>query len=321
MPKTIVVLAPGEMGAAVGARLVAGGAHVVTSLAGRSAASAERARRAGLAVAATDVELIAGAELVLSIVPPGEAVAVAKRLRPALARLPEKPVYVDFNAVSPDTVRHIAAALAETRCPFVDGGIIGPPPSATARTVFYVAGDHAGRAATLRDFGLDMRVVEGPVGAASALKMSYAGITKGLTAIGAAMMLGATRAGCADDLSAELAESQPQLFKWLGRQVPAMFPKAYRFVAEMEEIADFLHSDRPAGEIYHAVAMLYARLAAAEGAGDVDALGRFFGEPGRTTLAAGAPTADASVAATQIEAMHTETMHTETMQAARDTAG
>jgi hypothetical protein len=106
--------------------------------------------------------------------------------------------------------------------------------------------------------------------------MSYAGITKGLTALGAAMMLGATRAGCASDLAAELAESQPHLAKWLARQVPAMFPKAYRFVAEMEEIADFLHSDQPASEIYHAIALLYARLASAEGAGDIDALTRFF---------------------------------------------
>lgn len=283
---SIAVLAPGEMGAAVGARLVAGGARVTTSLAGRSEASIERARRAGLTVVDTDQELVAGVGLVLSIVPPGEAVAVAKRLRPELSRLAEKPVYVDFNAVSPDTVRHIAAALADTRCLFVDGGIIGPPPGPTGRTVFYVSGEAARRAAAMRDLGLDIRVLEGPVGAASALKMSYAGITKGLTAIGAAMMLGATRAGCAADLAAELAESQPQLLKWLTRQVPAMFPKAYRFVAEMEEIADFLHADRPCGDLYHAVALLYARLAAQQGEAEVDALARFCNTPGQTKVEA-----------------------------------
>ncbi|RAI45296.1 NAD(P)-dependent oxidoreductase [Rhodoplanes roseus] len=291
MPLTIAILAPGEMGAAVGARLAAGGAHVTTSLAGRSEASAERARQAGLAIAETDAALVAGADLVLSIVPPGEAVGVAKRLRPELARLPTKPVYVDFNAVAPDTVRHIAAALADTRCPFVDGGIIGPPPSAAGRTVFYVSGEAARRTADMRDHGLDIRVLEGPVGAASALKMSYAGVTKGLTAIGAAMMLGATRAGCAGDLAAELAESQPQLLKWLSRQVPAMFPKAYRFVAEMEEIADFLHTDRPACDLYHAVALLYARLASAEGAGEIDALARFCNTPGQASIQAKALTA------------------------------
>ncbi|NVO16573.1 MAG: DUF1932 domain-containing protein [Rhodoplanes sp.] len=281
MPTTIAILAPGEMGSAVGARLTAGGARVITSLAGRSAASAARARAAGLEIADTDHALVAEADLVLSVVPPGEAVAVAKRLRPELARIATSPVYVDFNAVSPDTVRHIAAALADTRCPFVDGGIIGPPPSPSSRTVFYVSGDAAGRVAALREHGLDIRLLEGAVGAASALKMSYAGITKGLTALGATMMLGATRAGCATDLATELAESQPHLAKWLTRQVPAMFPKAYRFVAEMEEIADFLHTDRPACEVYHAIARLYARLASSEGAGDIDALARFCNAPGQ----------------------------------------
>ncbi|MBI5111373.1 MAG: NAD(P)-dependent oxidoreductase [Rhodovulum sp.] len=280
MPITIAILAPGEMGAAVGARLVAAGARVTTSLSGRSPATAARAQAAGLAVAEGDAALVAEADIVLSIVPPGEAVAVAKRLRPELARAGRKPVYVDFNAVSPDTVRHIAAALAGTGSPFVDGSIIGPPPGPGRRTVFHVAGAAAPDVAKLRQHGLDVRVLEGPVGAASALKMSYSGITKGLTAIGAAMVLGATRAGCAADLAAELAESQPHLAGWLGRQVPAMFPKAYRFVAEMEEIADFLHTDRPSCEIYHAMARLYARLAAADGADEIDALARFCATPG-----------------------------------------
>ena len=88
--------------------------------------------------------------------------------------------------------------------------------------------------------GLDIRVLEGPIGAASALKMSYAGITKGFTALGAAMALAATRAGAAEALHRELADSQPALLGWLTRQVPRMYPKAYRWVAEMEEIAGFI---------------------------------------------------------------------------------
>jgi len=105
-------------------------------------------------------------------------------------------------------------------------------------------------------------VLDGPIGAASALKMSYAGITKGLTAIGAAMMLGASRAGCAPDLRQELSESQPQLFAWLTRQVPRMYSKAYRWVAEMEEIAAFLEQDPGSSAMYAGMARLYERLAA-----------------------------------------------------------
>jgi len=114
----------------------------------------------------------------------------------------------------------------------------------------------------LAQYGLEMPVQPGPIGAASAMKMSYAGITKGFTALGAAMMLAATRAGTADALKAEMSVSQPALYGWLTKQMPKMYSKAYRWVAEMEEIAAFVSED-PAGEqFYRAAARLYERIAA-----------------------------------------------------------
>jgi hypothetical protein len=107
--------------------------------------------------------------------------------------------------------------------------------------------------------------------------MSYAGITKGLTALGAAMMLGATRAGVTETLYAELAASQPALLPWFSRQIPGMYQKAYRWVAEMEEIADFLDEDPAAAEMFRGAADLYERLAG-EGSGataETAALSRF----------------------------------------------
>lgn len=268
MSEVVAVIAPGEMGSAVGRRLREHGARVVTSLAGRSDASIARAERAGLAVLDDDERLVGEADFILSIVPPGEAMALAERLGPALARAARKPIYVDCNAVAPATARRIGDVLAETGCAYVDAAIIGPPPAATTRTIFYASGPAADQFMRLGDRGLMVRVLEGPIGAASALKMSYAGITKGLTALGAAMMLGAERGGAAPALRRELAESQPHLLAYLTRQVPSMFPKAYRWVAEMEEIAAFLDGDAAAPQIYHAMAQLYAHLAdrpAAEG--------------------------------------------------------
>jgi L-threonate 2-dehydrogenase len=261
MAETIAVIAPGEMGAGVGGRLIAGGATVITSLVGRSALSAARAQRSGMAPVESDEDLVARASFILSIVPPGDAVALAERLRPALARAARKPVYVDCNAVAPETVKRIDAIVAPTGCPFVDAGIIGLPPSGSGPgPKFYASGPQARAFAALIPFGLQVRVIEGEIGAASALKMSYAGITKGLTAIGSAMMLGATRSGAADALRQELSESQPMLLEWLARSVPRMFPKAYRWVAEMEEIAAFL-GDPAAGQIYRGMARLYAAVA------------------------------------------------------------
>jgi L-threonate 2-dehydrogenase len=262
MAVTVAIVAPGEMGAAVAARLGERGVRVTTSLAGRSAASAARAERAGMLPAADDDALIAGADFLLSIVPPGEAVALARRLVPALTRASRKPVYVDCNAISPATAAEIGTVLAPAGCPYADAGIIGPPPlpNSTA-TRIYVSGPAAPEVARLSESGVPFPLLDGPIGAASALKMSYAGITKGFTAVAAAMALGATRAGSADALYQELALSQPQLLAWLGRQVPRMYPKAYRWVAEMEEIGHFLGGGTPAGDMFVHVARLYQEVA------------------------------------------------------------
>jgi hypothetical protein len=91
--------------------------------------------------------------------------------------------------------------------------------------------------------------------------MSYAGVTKGFTALGAAMMLAATRGGSAEALKAELAESQPQLLAWLTRQTPAMYSKAYRWVAELDEIGNFVGDDQAENEMLHAAARFYERIA------------------------------------------------------------
>lgn len=152
--------------------------------------------------------------------------------------------------------------LADSGCVYVDAGIIGPPPQPSGtRTILYVAGKGAEAVERLDCAALRVRLVEGPIGAASALKMSYAGITKGFTAIAAMMMLGAARAGCAAALHQEMTESQPHLLGWLTRQVPRMYPKAYRWVAEMEEIAGFLEGDRAGRDAYQAIARFDERLA------------------------------------------------------------
>ena len=267
----VAVIAPGMMGAAVGRRLADRGVKVLTSLTGRSGSTAARADQAGL-LAASDTE-IAAADFILSILPPGEALALAERFAPALKASSAKPVYVDCNAINPTTVGRVAAVIAPTGCPFVDCGIIGAPPlpipaaqAADGEVTltgprFYASGPVAARFANLRQYGLDVRILPGPLHAASALKMSYAGITKGTQAIGAAMMLAAMRAGSADALYEELAYSQKALLKQFEQQLPMMPAKAYRWVAEMEEIAGFVGEDSAASELYQGAAHFYKRIA------------------------------------------------------------
>lgn len=261
MSLTVAIVAAGSMGSGMAQRLTEHGAKVLTSLAGRSDASANRAQVAGMR-AVDDAQLMQ-ADLFLSIVPPGEALALARRFAPLLERANTSPIYVDCNAVNPQTMGHIGQVVTAAGAQFVAAGIIGPPPKPdSTNTKLYVSGSAAQRLATLNNYGLIVRVLDGPLTAAAALKMSYAGITKGFTALAAAMMLAAARGGAAEALKAELAESQIPLQAWLNRQVPSMYGKAYRWVAELDEIAGFVGEEFPEHAMFNASARLYERIAA-----------------------------------------------------------
>ena len=262
--ETVAIIGAGEMGAAVGERMLRLGARVLTTLRARSAASVERIKRARLEVVDDDDTLVREAGIILSIVPPARGLAVAERFCPPISRAPDKPVFADCNAVAPTTVHRIADALAPSGCRFLDATIIGGPPPADRLDKgprFYVSGADARLFEKLRGWGLDVAILEAPVGAASALKMSYAGLTKGLLALGAAMAAGATRAGLAQALRAELERSQPEILEWLAPKLPRTFHKAHRWAPEMEQIAQFLGEPAAGSGIYAGMARLYESIA------------------------------------------------------------
>lgn len=257
---TVAIIAQGAMGAGTAQRLTSNGVDVVTWLEGRSAASRARAEKAGMR--GVDLAGIAAADYVLSIVPPSDALKLAEQLAPALTAATTKPLYIDCNAISSAKVEKVAAVIATTGCPFSDGGIIGPPPRPdTKNTVYFFCGVGADRVAPLAKGGLQVKMVDGPIGAASALKMSYAAIGKGLTALTAASILMADRYGAKAALLEELERSQSHLLKPLSWSVPDMFVKAYRFVGEMEEIAEQSGRESTAA-IYKGIAALYSDIAA-----------------------------------------------------------
>jgi 3-hydroxyisobutyrate dehydrogenase-like beta-hydroxyacid dehydrogenase len=256
MSTTIALFGAGAMGSAVGRRLTESGAKVVTFLEGRSSATLERARAAGLLAA--PLSAFGEADIILSIVPPAEALDVAELIAPVLRDGGRKPTFVDLNAISPKTMEKLAAGLAPTGAKVLDGSIIGGPPvSGKAGPVVCLSGDLAGEPDLLARFGLKIRPVKGPVGAASALKMCYAGINKGMTGLSAAMLLAAARNGASEALKVELADSQAEHLTRLRHSIPDMFPKAYRWVAEMEEIAEFLGPDDPAAQIFKGMAGVF----------------------------------------------------------------
>lgn len=260
MKPVVAIVAQGTMASGLGRRLVKYGIQVRTSLTGRTSDSQQRAAAAGMTP--VSIPQLLEADILLSVLPPAVALSYATDLAPELKAAPRKPLYVDCNAVSSETVRSIARVILPTGCDFVDVGVIGmPPKEGYAGPRLYASGSAAERLLPLRDFGLDIVVMEGDIGEASAIKMSYAGITKGLTAVATTMILAATRAGLAVALRRELAESEPVLYSMLARRVPDMLPKAYRWVDEMRQIQAFAAEDSAASEIFQGAAQLYERIA------------------------------------------------------------
>jgi putative dehydrogenase len=256
----VAIVAQGSMGAGLAAVLTQQGVRVLTSLVGRSHESAQRARAAGME-AVNQADLVT-ADLLLSIMPPADALSFARSLAPLLGAAARRPLFVDCNAISPATTTVIADVMQAADVAFADGGIIGlPPQQGMPGPRLYVSGPNAPRVCMLSDYGLDVRLMTGPIGAASALKLSYAGITKGLIAVASSMILAATRGSVAAALHGELKESDPLLLEALSRRVQGMLPKAYRWVEEMRQIEDFVAADPAAAQIYRGASQLYDRLA------------------------------------------------------------
>lgn len=246
----IGLLHPGEMGAAVGAALRARDHAVLWASAGRSAATAERAARAGLEDAGTVEELARRCEVILSVCPPHAAVEVARPLGGFTG------IYVDANAVSPATAQAIARLVGR----YVDGGIVGPPPSEAGTTRLYLSGAEAGPVAELFEGTIvDVRVVSEEAGAASAVKMAYAAWTKGSSALLLAVRALARAEGVERTLLDEWRESLPQLHDRSVAAGRSAVAKGWRWVGEMNEIADtFSGAGLPDG-FHRAAAEVYRR--------------------------------------------------------------
>jgi 3-hydroxyisobutyrate dehydrogenase-like beta-hydroxyacid dehydrogenase len=251
---TIGILHPGAMGAAVGAALVSAGHEVVWASDGRSPHTWQRAREAGLRDVVSVEELIGESEMVLSICPPDAAAQVAR----AAVGLPG--VFVDANAISPDTSRGISEIIGDG---YVDGGIVGPPPARAGTTRLYLSGGGAdGVAAQFAGTRMEARVINGAgLTAASALKMVYAAWTKGSAALLLAIEQTASADGVADVLHAEWDLSGAELRDRLAAAQRNAAAKGWRWEGEMRQIAaTFVSAEQPGG-FHEAAAEVFSRAA------------------------------------------------------------
>jgi 3-hydroxyisobutyrate dehydrogenase-like beta-hydroxyacid dehydrogenase len=251
---TIGLLHPGEMGAAVGQCLAAGGHEVLWAPEGRSPATAARAGAAGLTQAADMAGLVRRSDVIMSVCPPHAALGMARQVAGFGG------IYVDANAISPATAREVAGIVAGGGATYVDGGIIGTPPVTPGFIRLYLSGARACEVQRLFEDGdVDARVTGSEVGAASAVKMAYASWTKGSAALLLAARALARAEGVEDVLLAEWGISQPGLDERSERAAGSAAKKGWRWVGEMEEIAaSMAAAGLPAG-FHQAAAEIYGR--------------------------------------------------------------
>jgi 3-hydroxyisobutyrate dehydrogenase-like beta-hydroxyacid dehydrogenase len=262
MAERIGVIGTGEMGSGVGGYLAAHGAEVWISLHGRSAASRERVAKTGMTVVDGTAPLARECAIVLSIVPPERALAVAEEFADALRGSGTHPLYVDCNAIAPQTARAVGGIVTAAGARFVDASIIGASPSESGKSPrFHVCGPHVAQTNVLKERGLTILPLAGEIGIASALKMCWAGIGKAYIGIGAAMFEYAERLGIADELMAEFTKRPKTVAEYLPPETVRMYRKAYRWVGEMREIATFSDDFPAVSEIYAGLAGYYESVA------------------------------------------------------------
>ena len=253
---TVGIVSPGYMGAGLGWALREGGARVVATVRGRSERTRRLAEEAGLELLPGLFDVLAVADVVLSVTPPGQALAAAQTIANVARESGATPVVADLNAVSPETMAEVAKALAGL--PIVDGSISGPPPTAKPGARVYLSGVKAADVAALPWAGKVEPIVLGAgVGTASALKMCTASVYKGLNALVTQAMRTAGRHGVLDQVLADLKRNGLDESAGVARSAT----KAHRYVDEMREIAATQAGAGLTPALFEAFAEVYAEVA------------------------------------------------------------
>jgi 3-hydroxyisobutyrate dehydrogenase-like beta-hydroxyacid dehydrogenase len=236
--RNIGVVSPGDMGQALAIRLGEAGFAVHAALDGRSDETRRMAADAGMRDCGGLEDLVRTCDLVISVVSPAQARAVADGVAAALRETGRRIAFADLNAISPQAARDEERVIREAGGIFIDGGIVGPPPRGEkARPRIYVAGEDAVLFEQIQHPNLQVRVLSDRAGDASALKMCYAAMTKGVTAVTLELLVAAHDLGVEAALERELRDSRPDVLDWQLSNLATVPARSGRWVPEMQQIA------------------------------------------------------------------------------------
>ena len=230
------------MGHAVGQLLREHELRVVTCLEGRSKRTRALSEKAGIDDVPNLEDMVVQSQIVLSITVSEAVPEVCQSVAGAIRATGADVLFAECNAVAPQVAQRMEPIITDAGGRFVDASIIGGPPRNGSSPRLYASGRYAGELADLVDFGLDVRQVGPEVGQASGIKMCYAAMTKGSSALYTQLLLAAELMGLSDHVKAEFRNSQPAILQRMERGLPGVPARARRWVSEMQEIeATFEH--------------------------------------------------------------------------------
>ncbi|KAI9740997.1 MAG: hypothetical protein M1834_002708 [Cirrosporium novae-zelandiae] len=270
---TIGIMSIGDMGMGIAKLLKANSYHVVTVASNRSQATRTRIQEAEVENLSSDEQIYCHSDYIFSIAPPRDARSIAERVLKASkstnVNRNGQLYYVDFNAISPQSTLELSRLFeSNPQISFLDGGIIGGPPTLIGPTEWkkpslVVSGprifqDNTAPSGSNLAETLNIRHINDSIGSASGLKMCFASIIKGLTALATESFTTASRLGVLDQLRTHLKEFNPKIGELAERGLVGMPPKAYRWVREMEEIGDTMAEQGGfSSDLFKAIAEVY----------------------------------------------------------------
>lgn len=257
----IGITSPGDMGQGIAMCIKAMGFNVCMASDARSARTRSLGEQAGMTDCRSLENLVQTCDMVLSVLDPGFAVPNAEAIATACRNTGRKIVFVECNAIAPQTLLAICAIMATADCTVVDAGIVGPPPRNGARQSFYVSGPHASLLNRINSKQIMVRIAGEKLGDASAVKMCYAALTKGSIALGTELLIAARKLGVDQVLEAEFRRTQAELYESALSRSAGMPFKAYRWVPEMNEIARTFEGVGLTPRILQGAADLFAQIA------------------------------------------------------------
>ena len=255
--ESVAILSPGDMGHAIGQLLRENELHVLICLAGRSNRTRQLSEQAGITDVPSIKELVVQADVLMSVTVSEAVPGLCQEISVAVKATGTDLLFAECNAIAPELSREMESVLKSGGARYVDASIIGGPPRNGSSPRLYASGDNVAELLQLRDFGLDVRDLGDQLGRASGIKMCYAAMTKGTTALHAELLIAAEKLGLTEEVMAEFSNTQPAVVERMEGWMPGMPAKSRRWVSEMEEIEKTFSDLGLTPNIFKGVADMY----------------------------------------------------------------